>query len=121
VIPEPSSGSRLSRASVSCGLSPEWIEVRCSRRSRKAGGDDSETRHVGREGQVNGYVEADLKPAPPFREAGCFGTMKVREAHELAERLGHRLEKVRGRDVWIVRDLYSDVAVRTGQVRLHFH
>jgi hypothetical protein len=41
--------------------------------------------------------------------------MKVREARELAERLGYRLEKVRGRDVWIVRDLYSDVAVRTGK------
>jgi hypothetical protein len=44
----------------------------------------------------------------------------VRDARSRAERLGYRLEKVRGRDVWIVRDLYSDVAVVTAGNGLSF-
>jgi hypothetical protein len=37
--------------------------------------------------------------------------MKVSEARELAEALGLRVEKVRGEDAWIVRDLHTDVRV----------
>lgn len=40
-------------------------------------------------------------------------TMSVREARRLAEELGYRLEKVRGKDTWIVRDLFTDAALVT--------
>lgn len=42
---------------------------------------------------------------------GSVKKMTVREARQLAEELGYRLEKVEGEDQWIVRDLYSDTAV----------
>ena len=40
--------------------------------------------------------------------------MRVIEAWELADRLGLRIEKVEGRDQWIVRDLATDVRVGHG-------
>lgn len=39
--------------------------------------------------------------------------MSVSAARQLAEELGYRLEKVRGEDTWIVRDLFTDVALVT--------
>jgi hypothetical protein len=40
--------------------------------------------------------------------------MKVSEARALAERLGLRLEKVRGRDEWLLRDRSTEVRVAHG-------
>lgn len=40
--------------------------------------------------------------------------MKKSEARELANRLGLRIEQIRGRDAWIVRDLSTDVRVAHG-------
>jgi hypothetical protein len=40
--------------------------------------------------------------------------MKVTEARELAERLGYRIEKHRGEDKWIIRNLHTDVRVAHG-------
>ncbi len=37
--------------------------------------------------------------------------MAVRTARSLAEDLGYRLEKVRGQDRWIVRDLHSGISL----------
>lgn len=40
--------------------------------------------------------------------------MTVGEARRLAEELGYRLEKVRGEDRWLIRDLHTDVRVAHG-------
>jgi len=40
--------------------------------------------------------------------------MKVTEARELAERLGFRIEKHRGEDKRIIRNLHTDVRVAHG-------
>jgi hypothetical protein len=40
--------------------------------------------------------------------------VKVAEARELAERLGYRIEKHRGEDKWLIRDLHTDVRVAHG-------
>ena len=46
-------------------------------------------------------------------EGGGNVKMTVQEARKLAGQLGYRLEKVRGEDKWIVRDLYTDFALVT--------
>jgi len=53
-------------------------------------------------------------PDHPYARDVRGERMKVTEARELAERLGFRIEKHRGEDKRIIRNLHTDVRVAHG-------